>query len=121
MLAFFVAVIFVTEGMFVSSFFVDQSMAVPMAAAVATAPTPAGEAQSLSQSLSRQFARFSVDSRDIEPWILGTIATMLIIALLFTFFIHVQIQQPEMLFSGALVAMFAISLIVTNAQVAGMM
>jgi hypothetical protein len=34
---------------------------------------------------------------------------------------HIEIQQPEMLFSGALVALFAVSLIVTNAQVVGLL
>lgn len=119
-LAFFVVVIFLTEGVFVSSFFTLPPGQISVAA-VANAGVSPSPMNTLSQNLSRQFARFAADSREATPWILGSIATMLFIALLFTFFIHVQIQQPEMLFSGALVVMFAVSLIVTNAQVAGLM
>ncbi len=114
-LLFFIAIIFVSEGVFVSGVFVQQSGSVGTSlAAVAVAPAASSDLGSFTNSFGRNLARIAVDSEPAVPWALGTIVALLIIALLFTFFTHIQIQQPEMLFSGALVALFALSLIVTN-------
>lgn len=120
---FFVAVIFATEGMFVSSFFLNPAPQMPTSATVAAVGLtgPAAQANSLFHSILRQFGRMALDAQSATPWILGGIATLLMLAIVFAFFVHVQIQQPEMLFSGALVALFAVSLIVTNAQVASVL
>lgn len=118
-LLFFISIIFISEGIFVSSVFVQQSGQTSVAA-VAAAPA-VSDLQSFAQSFGRQMARIAVGSEPAVPWALGTIATLLLIALLFAFFIHIQIQQSEMLFSGALVALFALSLIVTNAQIVNML
>ena len=115
-LLFFIAVIFVSEGMFVSGVFVQQSGQTSVAA-VAAAPAASSDFSSFGRSL----ARIAVDSEPAVPWALGTIFLLLVIALLFAFFKHIQIQQSEMLFSGALVALFALSLIVTNMQITGML
>jgi hypothetical protein len=119
-LMFFIAVIFVSEGVFVSSVFVQQGGQTSVAA-VAAAPAASSDLSSFANSFGRNLARIAVDSEPTVPWALGTIVVLLFIALLFTFFMHIQIQQPEMLFSGALVALFALSLIVTNVQITGML
>jgi hypothetical protein len=118
-LLFFIAVIFVSEGMFASSLFVGQGTSPPASSSVAA--VAAAAPNSLLQNFGKQLARVAQDSKPVVPWVLGTIVLILTIAVLFAFFMHIQIQQPEMLFSGALVALFALSLIITNAQVAGMM
>ena len=116
-LLFFIAVIFVSEGVFVSGLLVSQGVQTS-AASVATAPA-ASDLSSFANSFGRDLARMTLDSEPAVPWALGTVATLLIIALFFAFFTHIQIQHSEMLFSGALVALFALSLIITNAHVAG--
>ena len=122
---FFVAVIFVSEGMFVSSLFVGQGGAVPPPAAQTVAAvgatSVASHFNSYTQSLGRQFVRFATETRPMVPYILGLVALLTMAALAFTFFVHIQIQQHEMLFSGTLVALFAVSLIVTNAQIVAML
>lgn len=119
---FFIAVIVVSEATFVSSLFVPQQTTVssPQVAAVG-ASTAVTHFNSFMQSFGRQLVRFATDARPFIPWLLGLIATLVIVALFFTFFVHIQIQQPEMLFSGMLVALFAVSLLVTNVQISGML
>jgi hypothetical protein len=115
-LMFFIAAIFVSEGLFVSSLFVGQGTqpSSTQIAAVGSAPN----INSFIQSIGRQFARFATSSRPAVPWVLGSIVTLITIALLFAIFVHIQIQHQEMLFSGGLVALFALSLLVTNAHIA---
>ncbi len=114
-LVFFIAVIFITEGMFVSGLFIGQGGPAATASLAAVAAT--SDANTLAHSVERQLVRVLGDSRPAVPWVLGGIATLLAAAVLFAFFIHIQIQQPHMLFSGALVALFAISLLATNAHI----
>ncbi|MCX6820310.1 MAG: hypothetical protein NT019_03475 [Candidatus Adlerbacteria bacterium] len=117
-LLFFIAIIFVSEGLFVSSFFVGEGTNISVAAVgAATVAQP----HSSLQTLERELIKFIDNSKPAVPWILGTIALLLSIAVLFAFFVHIQIQQPQMLFSAALVALFALSLIATNVQVATML
>ncbi|MEI6864305.1 MAG: hypothetical protein WCK46_03010 [Candidatus Adlerbacteria bacterium] len=117
-LLFFIAIIFVSEGLFVSSFFVGEGTNVSVAAVGAAS---ALQPHSSLQTLERELIKFIDNSKPAVPWILGTIALLLSIAVLFAFFVHIQIQQPQMLFSAALVALFALSLIATNVQVATML
>lgn len=120
-LMFFIAMIVVSETLFVSSLFAGTGTqpASPVVAAVG-ATSVASTLNSYTQSFGRSFVRFAVEVRPMVPWVLGMITALMIIALSITFFMHIQIQQPEMLFSGALVAMFALALLVTNAQISGL-
>jgi hypothetical protein len=121
-LMFFIAVIFVSEGLFASSLFVGQgtSVTTPQVAAVG-AVSGVSSVNTFLQSLSRQLGRIAVESQPAVPWVLGAIVTLITVALLFAIFVHVQIQHTEMLFSGSLVALFALSLLVTNAQITAML
>lgn len=122
-LMFFVAVIFASEGIFVSGLFLQQngvSISDANVAAVAGAPA-ASEANTFANSFGREVAKMVVSSGPVVPWALAIIAILLLGTLAIAFFVHIQIQQSEMLFSGALVAMLALSLIITNAQIAGML
>lgn len=120
-LMFFIAAIIVSESLFVSSLFAGTGAqpASPVVAAVG-ATSVASTLNSYTQSFGRSFVRFAVEVRPMVPWILGCITALMIIAIFVTFFTHIQIQQPEMLFSAALVAVFALTLLVTNAQVGGL-
>lgn len=122
-LLFFVALIMVSEGIFVSNLFVkegtlqvSQVQAVSMAA-VGAAPSPA----SFVNSMGRAIVKFLEQAGPTVPWTLGIVATILSLAVIFAFFMHIQIQHPEMLFSGALVALFAFSLMITNIHIIGIM
>lgn len=49
-------------------------------------------------------------------WILAAIASIMVIGLALTFFVHIQIQPTDMLISGAVVAVLALAFIALNAQ-----
>src|SRR3989339_1730262 len=106
-LLFFVAVIMASEGLFVSGLYVQQ--AAPSVAVIQDSQTASvgSAASSFLNSFGKDLARIAVESEPYIPWILGMLGAMLVIAVMFAFFVHIQIQQSEMLFSGALVAMFA--------------
>src|SRR5258708_2644618 len=76
-LLFFIGMIMVSEGMFVSGIFVEQAGAGSVSiensqiAAVDAAPT------SFLNSFGRNLARITVDSKTFVPWELGIIATIL--------------------------------------------
>ncbi len=108
-----------SEGMFVSGLYVQQ--AAPSVAVVQDSQTAAvgSAASSFLNNFGKELARLAVESEPYVPWMLGLIGTILAIAVLFAFFIHIQIQQSEMLFSGALVASFAFSLMITNIHILG--
>jgi hypothetical protein len=112
-LMFFVAVIFISEGMFASSLFAIQGGATieaPTTVAAVGSASALSNANTFMQNVGRQFMRIAVESRPVVPWVLSLVALVVISALFFTFFTHIQIQQSEMLFSGALVAVFALPL-----------
>lgn len=111
-----------SEGLFVSGVLVGQAGNAPVASAESTQIAAAAAApSSFLNSFSRQLGRMAVDSEPYIPWLLGFITALIVIALFHAFFVHVQIQQPEMLFSGILVAMFAFSLMLTNIHILGLL
>ena len=87
-------------------------------AAVTVAPTTlaANNFNSYVQSFVRQVARAFAEPLAVSNWILGLCATILILVLVLTFFMHLQIQPTHMLMSGAFVALFALSLIGLNSR-----
>lgn len=110
----------VSEGIFVSGVMLQENNASTVASAQDSQVAAAEAAPSFLNTLGRQIARVAVNSEPLVPWFLGLITALIIIALFFAFFVHIQIQQPEMLFSGALVAMFSLSLLITNIHILGM-
>ena len=50
---------------------------------------------------------------------LGLIGALLLLALLITFFVHVQVQHPAMLLSGAFVAFLAFFFLILNVHLVG--
>lgn len=121
-LLFFAALTVASQGMFVSGVLVQQA-GVPSVASIQNSETAAvgDAAPSFLNNVGRQLARIAVNSEPFVPWALGAIAIILTIGVLSAFFVHIQIQQSEMLFSGALVALFAFSLMITNIHVLGML
>jgi hypothetical protein len=89
---------------------------------VSVQPTLAASAGSALQAqirttldgLQRQLTRVVSDPGAATTWALGVIATLLIVAITFAFFLHIQVQPTDMIASGALLAIFALSLIVVN-------
>ncbi|MBY0472883.1 hypothetical protein K2Q00_01180 [Patescibacteria group bacterium] len=120
-LLFFVAIIMAGEGMFVSGLYVQQ--VAPSVAVAESSQTAAvgSAASSFLNNFGKNLARIAVESEPYIPWALGIIGTMMTIAVLVAFFVHIQIQQSEMLFSGALVALFAFSLMITNVHILGIL
>ncbi len=136
-LLFFIGLILASEAMFVSGLYAHQMQmmpeqsfsAVPQNRSESFAQSPSYTASVASavsnifspiNSIIREFGRLAIDAGPVVPWILGSITVLLTIAVLFAFFIHIQIQQPEMLYSGALVAGFACTLLVTNTTILGL-
>lgn len=87
-------------------------------ASVAAAPATlaANNFVSYMQSFLKQLMRAFAEPLSVSNWILGLCATILIIALALTFFMHIHIQPGQMLMSGAFVALFALSLIGINSR-----
>ncbi|MDE1924641.1 MAG: CAP domain-containing protein [Patescibacteria group bacterium] len=79
------------------------------AAVAASAPSAP-----LAQSLQRQILRALADPEVVSSGVLGGTATLLIIALLLTFFMHVQIQPAHTLMQAAIVVAFALSFLLLN-------
>lgn len=113
----------VSEGIFASNLFVKEAGArvaeVQQVQAVTVAAV--GAASNPINSMGRVIVKFLEQAGPTVPWTLGIVAVLLTIAVIFAFFMHIQIQHPEMLFSGALVALFAFSLMITNIQIIGIM
>jgi hypothetical protein len=120
-LLFFIALILASEGSFVTGVVVQQSSSASVATVQNSQVAAVDAAPSFLNSLGRNIARMTVDTEPFVPWALGLIGVILTLGVLFAFFIHIQIQQTEMLFSGALVAMFAFSLMITNVHILGIL
>lgn len=73
-----------------------------------------GPAPSLQDSVIRQSARLLSEPRQTTAWILGAVAVLLMLALAFTFFHHIQIQSRDLLLPGTLVAGIALALLFLN-------
>ncbi len=109
----------------------------PTAPAPAITPTPSPTAPALptevagastgpqssfinnvTQNVQKFLTRVFANPQRSTSWVLGTIATLLTIILILTFFVHVQVQPTNMLLNGAMVAVLAMSLIAVNSRLA---
>ncbi len=99
--------------------FVVQYFGTPSAAALAAraevlgaqtlAPPP-----SFSDSLGRQLMRVLAEPRAATSWALGGVALFLMLALVFAFFHHIQLQAGDLLAPGTLVVAVALILVLFN-------
>jgi hypothetical protein len=89
--------------------YVVQYFASPMqqGAAVTSADAP-------HVNLPGQLVRMMGEPRSTTFWILMGVASVLLVAVLLGFFIHIHIQPVALLMGGALVALFALSLTTVN-------
>ena len=70
--------------------------------------------RTFTEALQRQFVRLMSEPQSATAWALGSIAAVLLVAVLLGFFVHMQIQPTAMLVSGTTLAVFALLLIVVN-------
>jgi len=63
-----------------------------------------------------QALRAFAEPKQVSNWILGLCASILIIAIVLTFFTHLQIQPVNMLVGATFVALFALSLLGINSR-----
>lgn len=77
------------------------------------------QTQGFAQSIGRQLVRAFAEPKQASNLVLGLSATILLLALLATFFMHVQVQHPAMLATGALVAVLALGFLTLNMHVVG--
>lgn len=75
-----------------------------------------GPAPSFVDSISRQAGRLLSEPRETTAWILGAIMAVLLLALGFAFFHHIQIQAHDLLVPGAVVATVALLLLLINSS-----
>ena len=73
---------------------------------------------SILEKAARFATRIFANPQQSSAWVLGTIALLLTMLLILTFFMHVQIQPTNMLMNGALVAGLAMSLLMVNSRLA---
>jgi len=66
------------------------------------------------QSYAQILVEGVLQSDPVALWIIGGIAILLVIALILAFVVHLQVQPTDMLMSGAVVAVIAISLFAMN-------
>ncbi len=69
---------------------------------------------SFTDSLGRQLMRVLSDPRASSSWALGGVAALLMLALAFAFFHHIQLQAKDLLLPGTLVAAVALVLLGAN-------
>ena len=74
------------------------------------------QTQSLSNSVSRQIGRVLSEPRVTTTLVLGGIITLLMLALMFAFFHHLQIQAHDLLVPSAMVVVVAVTLLVINSS-----
>jgi hypothetical protein len=80
----------------------------------ATAAQAQVQTQSFSQSIMRQLVRAFAEPRQTANLALGLSAAVVLIALLFAFFMHLQVQHPVMLATGATVVGLALFFLTLN-------
>jgi uncharacterized protein YkwD len=86
----------------------------------AATPVPTNtHAASINNSASRQFVRLFGEPRQSSALILGLVSVLLVIALITTFFKHLDIQHPNMLAAGSFVLVVALAFLVLNAKLIG--
>src|SRR3989338_1893179 len=76
--------------------------------------TAAPPPPSFNDSLARQLGRGLSEPRAATNWMLGGIALLLMLAIAFAFFQHIQIQAHDLLLPGTLVAVVALTLMLIN-------
>src|SRR3989344_658188 len=81
---------------------------------VETIAAPPPPSASFNDSLARQLGRVLSEPRAATNWTLGGIALLLMLALAFAFFHHIQIQAHDLLLPGTLVAVVALTLMLIN-------
>jgi hypothetical protein len=64
----------------------------------------------------QSYVRASETSEHAVSWILGGIATLLLILVALAIFVHIEIQPTELLLGGAFVGAVAVSLFMLNAS-----
>ena len=96
----------------------SQSVAIPSVPAqiegASVAAAPISQSSSFIQSFVRQLIHTLAEPNNVSNWILGFAAAVLIVALCMTFFMHVQIQSTNMIVSGVLVTVLALSFLALN-------
>lgn len=92
----------------------------PQVEGASTAAVPATLAAnnftSYTQSFLKQVLRAFAEPKTTANWILGLCAAILVLAICFTFFMHIHIQPTHMLMSASFVALFALTLIGLNSR-----
>lgn len=96
---------------------VAASVPSPVQVLGAEAITPVPPAPTFSDSLARTLGRLASEPRETTSWILGGIIALLMLALTFAFFHHIQIQAHDLLLSGTMVAVVVLALLVINSNV----
>ncbi|MDO8548448.1 MAG: CAP domain-containing protein [bacterium] len=85
-------------------------------AGAAVAPVLA-QNNSFMQSVTRQLTRMFANPQQSAEWVLGTVAMLLVVVLVLTFFMHAQVQPTNLLINGTLVAMLAVSFLTINSRI----
>src|SRR3989344_299144 len=83
---------------------------------VETIAAPPPPSASFNDSLARQLGRVLSEPRAATNWMLGGIALLLMLAIAFAFFHHIQIQAHDLLLPGTLVAVVALTLMLINTR-----
>jgi hypothetical protein len=100
------------------------ALATPSSPAVEGASTQApqidaAQSNSFTQTIAKQLIRAFSNPKQSSNLLLGFIAVLLVGALLFTFFIHLQIQHTNLLVAGAFVAAVALFFFAVNTLLVG--
>jgi hypothetical protein len=94
---------------------IPTAAAQPEAAPSLSAPSAAAPHNEIPwSSFARELVRGDVQPNVGVLWVLGGVATLLIIGLALAFIIHIQVQATDMLVGGAVVAAIAISFLALN-------
>ena len=94
--------------------FVVQYFAAPVAQVLGVETVAPLPPPSFNDSLARQLGKLLSEPRAATNWTLGGIALLLMLALAFAFFHHIQIQAHDLLLPGTLVAVVALTLMLIN-------
>lgn len=90
---------------------------VPQASTPAPQNKAANEGASELRTEIQQFLRASDASQNTTQWLLAGIATLLVVVIALTVFVHIQIQPVEALLGGAFVGAVALSLFMLNTSI----
>lgn len=103
--------------------FVVQYFAKPSPQALAAAGSVLGaqvqSSASFFNSLSRQIGRVLAEPRAATNFLIGAVAALLMLALGFAFFHHIQLQARGMLLPGVLIATVALVMVASNTHISG--